>query len=480
MKKILLLLTVIVITLPAFSQLDTINTGYGPNTGSGDPWRTAFSKTNKNDKLLWNRTDSTKNKMASLYWATINFLTKISKAELPNYAMLANIKASDTTRWAQGGGSSNIFARNGLYKDGDSIKMASGGSFTNTTPSATGLDVVNTANSGFAIKAHNSHSSGFALQVRNAASSGGWGLWVQNSSSSGPGAYIQNLSTGNALEIRSSSTGKILSVYPNTGPQVLEGDYLGRLWHGPVGGDNDSLFATVGMVKKLAGSGSMTWPSSSGVAVYSGSSSWATFTKDTTILGLGTAADPLRVDPSKVHIPYSNITFEAGDTDSIWTEALTPYDTTLTNPNSRKIITEKKLADGLAGKLNTSGTAANSALLQGRDSTYIKDNWGGSGISITGQYRHHSTDSIRLDYNEAYYKTDTCTSDSTFAIKKINAKVGGSATITVKGDGTHNIRVLNATIDPNSSTFDKVLNHRNRITIWKDEEGVWYSITNLD
>lgn len=99
---------------------------------------------------------------------------------------------------------------------------------------------------------------------------------------------------------------------------------------------------------------------------------------------------------------------------------------------------------------------------------------------IAGQYRYHSTDSIRLDYSEAYYKTDTCTSDSTFAVKKLNSRVGGSATITVKGDGTHNIRIINATIDPNSSDFNKTLNYRNRITFWKDEEGTWYSITNLD
>lgn len=103
---------------------------------------------------------------------------------------------------------------------------------------------------------------------------------------------------------------------------------------------------------------------------------------------------------------------------------------------------------------------------------------------ITGQYRYHSSDSIRLDYAMAYYKTDTCTSDSTFAIKKLTSTVGSMSVITVKGDGTHTIRVLYGSIDitatnmdPNSNLFDK--NKKNRIVIWRDEENVWYSITNL-
>jgi len=47
MKKILHLLLLFIIPLCAQCQLDTINTGTSPNSGTGDTWRNAMIKTNR-------------------------------------------------------------------------------------------------------------------------------------------------------------------------------------------------------------------------------------------------------------------------------------------------------------------------------------------------------------------------------------------------------------------------------------------------
>lgn len=202
--------------------------------------------------------------------------------------------------------------------------------------------------------------------------------------------------------------------------------------------------------------------------------------KDSSYYNLSLTRKIKSSDTTKWSLFNSSVAKSIKASDTIrWASGGNP-DTTKT-PESGHYATQYDLNSKLSITGNGSSlTGITASQVGAATNAAIHDSLANLKIYIAGQYRYHSTDSIRLDYSEAYYKTDTCTSDSTFAVKKLNSRVGGSATITVKGDGTHNIRIINATIDPNSSDFNKTLNYRNRITFWRDEEGTWYSITNLD
>lgn len=109
------------------------------------------------------------------------------------------------------------------------------------------------------------------------------------------------------------------------------------------------------------------------------------------------------------------------------------------------------------GKLSTSGTAANSNLLQGKDSSYIINNWKGYAINAT------YIDSIRFNNIITNYGTKTITTDINIVPGYINAKIGNGATISLVGDGIHQVSFNGfANYDP-SVMFDNSLNMDNQV-----------------
>lgn len=65
-KKVILTVSIGLLSLVGYSQQETINVGTSPNSGTGDPLRTAFQKTNTNFTYLFTKIDTIDNRLDAI------------------------------------------------------------------------------------------------------------------------------------------------------------------------------------------------------------------------------------------------------------------------------------------------------------------------------------------------------------------------------------------------------------------------------
>jgi len=178
----------------------------------------------------------------------------------------------------------------------------------------------------------------------------------------------------------------------------------------------DSLVATRKYARDHAGSGGGTWPSDS--IKYESKSQARKDIHDSIVANIMAEVDPVvgaingivysngsgTISPVTIG---SNLTFSGGTLNASGGSG--SIDSIKMKSVYQSKLDTTKLHNQIAAKLNTSGTAANSSLLQGRDSTYIKAHWGGTGGNDSTKLKsiyQAKLDTTKL-HNEIILKANT-------------------------------------------------------------------------